>query len=144
MKLQELQILADEDLRINKSNLDVESLRTPELHNKWMKFLNAERLAFNMLSEKSNEIYKEKWEYYSGKSDAAVYKEKPFALKILRQDINIYINSDKEYMEFNLKLKLSEEKVDFCLQTLKQITSRNWHISNAIKWKMFQNGIDSL
>ena len=39
MDLEKLQELADGDLKINDTELDLESLKTPQLHNKYMKHL---------------------------------------------------------------------------------------------------------
>ena len=40
MTFDELQQLAEKDLKIDNLALDLESLKTPALHNKWMKFHN--------------------------------------------------------------------------------------------------------
>ena len=37
MDLEQLQELADKDLNINDTELDIESLKTPQLHNKYLK-----------------------------------------------------------------------------------------------------------
>ena len=37
MDLEQLQIEADKDLKINDTELDLESLKTPQLHNKYLK-----------------------------------------------------------------------------------------------------------
>ena len=83
MDLEKLQELADSDLKINDTELDLESLKTPQLHNKYLKLLSK----FNLLLKKADSDYailhRNKWEYYMGKSDPIVYKEKPFDLKIL-------------------------------------------------------------
>ena len=36
MDLEKLQEIADSDLKINDTELDLESLKTPQLHNKYM------------------------------------------------------------------------------------------------------------
>jgi hypothetical protein len=40
MTLEELQQAIDKDLKINDTELDLESLKTPQLHNKYLKHLN--------------------------------------------------------------------------------------------------------
>ena len=40
MTLEELQTMADKDLKINDVELDIESLKTPQLHNKYSKYHN--------------------------------------------------------------------------------------------------------
>ena len=37
MDLEQLQEQADKDLKINDSELDLESIKTPQLHNKYLK-----------------------------------------------------------------------------------------------------------
>ena len=39
MTLEELQELAEKDLKINDIELDIASLQTPQIHNKYLKFL---------------------------------------------------------------------------------------------------------
>ena len=78
MDLEELQILAEKDLKINDTELDLESLKTPQLHNKYLKHLNKFKL---LLSKSQIDYYtlrKEKWEYYTGKAPQQVYAEHPF------------------------------------------------------------------
>ncbi len=85
MDLEQLQNEVDKDLKINDTELDLESLKTPQLHNKYMKHLTKFKL---MLSKANTDFYslrRDKWEYYTGKADPQVYAEKPFDLKILKQ-----------------------------------------------------------
>ena len=50
-----------------------------------------------------NKIKKDKWEYYTGKADPAVYQLKPFNLKLLRQDVDKYIESDDEWIKSEIR-----------------------------------------
>lgn len=140
MDLEKLQELADKDLKINDSELDLESLKTPQLHNKYMKHLTKFKL---MLSRAEGDLYntkRELWEYYTGKADASVYAEKPFNLKILKQDVDKYIESDEEWIKANQKVKYLETIVDFLDRTLRQISNRTFTIKNAIDWRKFTSG----
>ena len=140
MDLEKLQELADKDLKINDSELDLESLKTPQLHNKYMKHLTKFKL---MLSRAEGDLYnakRELWEYYTGKADASVYAERPFNLKILKQDVDKYIESDEEWIKANQKVKYLETIVDFLDRTLRQISNRTFTIKNAIDWRKFTSG----
>ena len=53
MDLEQLQDLAEKDLKINDTELDLESLKTPQLHNKYLKFLNK----WKLLQTKANIDY---------------------------------------------------------------------------------------
>ena len=52
MDLEQLQQLVDKDLKINDTELDLESLKTPQLHNQYMKHLTKFKL---MLSRQEPE-----------------------------------------------------------------------------------------
>ncbi len=93
MNLEEIQEQAEKDLKLDDTELDIESLKTPELHNKYLKLLSK----FSLLLKKADSDYavlhRDKWEYYTGKADSKVYMEKPFDLKILRADVDKYLLS---------------------------------------------------
>ena len=140
MDIEQLQEQADKDLKINDSELDIESLKTPQIHNKYMKHLTKFKL---MLSRADSELHikkREKWEYYTGKADSTVYVEKPFNLKILRQDVDKYIDSDEEVIKAKQKVDYLTTVVDFLDRSIRQISNRTFTIKNAIDWKKFTSG----
>ena len=140
MDLEKLQQQADTDLKINDTELDLESLKTPQLHNKYMKHLTKFKL---MLSRAEGDLYntkRELWEYYTGKADASVYAEKPFDLKVLRTDVDKYIESDEELIKAKQKREYLTTVVDYLDRTLRQITNRTFTIKNAIDWRRFTSG----
>ena len=140
MDLEQLQELAEKDLNINDTELDLESLKTPQLHNKYLKHLTKFKLLLTRSQDDFNKIKKDKWEYYTGKADPAVYQLKPFNLKLLRQDVDKYIESDDEWIKANQKVKYLETIVDFLDRTLRQISNRTFTIKNAIDWRKFTSG----
>ena len=92
MDLEQLQEQADKDLKINDSELDLESIKTPQLHNQYLKHLTKFKLMLSRAESELHIVKRGKWEYYTGKADPTVYAEKPFNLKILRQDVDKYID----------------------------------------------------
>ena len=140
MTLEELQELADKDLKINDTELDLESIKTPQLHNKYLKFLTKYKLMLSRSETEYNIMKREKWEYYTGKSDPQVYTLKPFNFKLLKVDVPQYIDSDPEVQRLNQKVKYLETVVDFLDRTLRGITNRTFTIKNAIDWKRFTSG----
>ena len=140
MNLEELQAQADKDLVIDDTELDTESLKTPILHNKYLQYYNK----FNLLLKKSQweerTLNREKWEYYTGKSDPSVYKEKPFDLKVLKADVHIYISSDVDLQKIQAKVVYQEAIVYYLEQILKIINNRSFTIKNAIEWRRFTSG----
>ena len=140
MDLEKLQEEASKDLKIDDTELDMESVRTPIIHNKYLKYLSK----FSLLLKKSEDDYdvlaKDKWEYYTGKAPAEVYAEKPFDLKILRTDIDKYLDSDIDLQKQKQKVDYINTTVDFLDRTIRQIANRGFTIKNAIDWRKFTSG----
>ena len=140
MDLEKLQDLADTKLKINDTELDLESLKTPQLHNEFMKHLTKYKLMLSRAETEYNMMKREKWEYYTGKADASVYAEKPFDLKILRTDIDKYLDSDIDLQKQKQKVDYLSTTVDFLDRTIRQIGNRGFTIKNAIDWRKFTSG----
>ena len=140
MDLEKLQELVDGDLKINDTELDLESLKTPQLHNKYLKHLNNFKLLLTRAKTDVNIMKKVKWEYYTGKASPEIYKQKPFDLKILKQDIDKYLESDEDLIKLTQKVEYLQTVVDFLESTVRQISNRSFAIKNAIEWKKFTSG----
>ena len=140
MNLEEIQELVDKDLKINDSELDLESIKTPQIHNKYMKLLSKFKLMLSRHESEFHIIKKQKWEYYTGKADPSVYAEKPFNLKILRQDVDKYIDSDEDIIKLKQKSDYLNTVVDFLDRPVRQISNRTFTIKHAIDWKKFTSG----
>lgn len=140
-----LQTMLKEDLTLNDAELDSESLRIPKVHSKYLNIFHDEKLILQNLKFKKRVLLKEKWEYYTGKMDQDTLKEKnlePFALKILKQDVDMYIQSDKQIIDLDTRIALQQEKVDFLQESIKIINNLQWHIRDAIAWRKFINGVN--
>ena len=140
MDLEQLQDLADKKLKINDIELDIESLKTPALHNEFLKHLTKYKLLLSKAQTEYNTMKRDKWEYYTGKADAAVYALKPFDLKILRTDIDKYLDSDEDLQKQKQKVDYLDTTVDFLDRTIRQIGNRGFAIKNAIDWRKFTSG----
>ena len=140
MTLEELQEQADKDLKINDTELDLESLKTPQLHNQYMKHLTKFKLMLSRAETEHNILKREKWEYYTGKADASVYAEHPVDLKILRTDIDKYLDSDIDLQKAKQKVDYLNTTVDFLDKTIRLISNRGFVIKNAIDWRKFTSG----
>ena len=77
-----------------------------------------------------------KWEFYSGKD------ETPFPLKILKQDLPIYLESDVELIESKNKFEYYKTILTFLEGILKSLNNRGFQINNAIRWKQNTEGWD--
>ena len=85
-------------------------------------------------------LYRQKWEYYGGKADPQVYKEKPLDLKILKQDVPIYLEGDEELIESQHTVEYHKAMCDHAEKMCKMLNNRGFQIKNAIDWKRFMEG----
>ena len=103
MTLDELKKMVSEDMIIDDTELDLESLKTPQLHNKYLNLYTDEKLKLSKVQSEVKALIRVKWEYYTGKLDEDQLKElgwEPFQYKILKNDIDKYLESDSDLIEF--------------------------------------------
>lgn len=141
MTLDELKEIVYKKLPINQDRLDTEALNNQRLYAEFIDY----KTNFEFLLAKAKgdykKLYRDKWEYYGGKADAKVYATKPFDLKVLKGDLNIYIESDQEIIDAENKIIYLETTSKYIDGVLKSIQSRGWDIKNAIEWKKFEAGM---
>jgi len=142
MNLDQLKEEAKKDLIIeNEEQLGSESLKNQKIK---IKYLD-QRSRFQLLLQKANgdyqRMYREKWEYYGGKSDVKVYVAKPFDLKVLKNDLAMYITSDEEVIALMDKIGYLEIVIKYLEGIIKSIDNRGWDIKNTIEWKKFEAGM---
>ena len=140
MNIDELYIEVERDIKIDDTELDLESIRTPQLHNKYLKIFTKHSLQYKKLQDDYKVLYREKWEYYTGKASPEVYAEKPFELKVLKADIGIYMEADKDLQQLGQRMAYTKQIVEYLERILKEINNRNWNIRNTIEWKKFLHG----
>jgi len=142
MNLDQLREEARKDLVVNnEENLASESLTNQKIKSKYLDH----RSKFQLLLQKHNgdyqRMYRQKWEYYGGKSDAKIYIAKPFDLKVLKTDLAMYITSDEEIIQLMDKIGYLEIVIKFIDGVIKSIDNRGWDIKNAIEWRKFEAGM---
>jgi len=143
MTLDDLRNMTIKDLVMDETELDAESLKTPQLHNKYLNLLQDEKLILRKLISEKNILYRLKWEYYTGKMDKETLDEhgwEPFQLNVLKKDMNIYLDSDKELSLVRDRVAYHEVKLEFLEEILKELNTRHWKIRNAIEWRKFTSG----
>ena len=142
MTLEELKQESYKDIPINKvENIDQESFFNQEIKAKWLDYKSRFELLLARSKGDYQVMYREKWEYYGGKADAKVYAAKPFDLKVLKTDLQMYIASDNDIIELSNKIAYLETTIKFIDGVIKSIDNRGWDIKNAISWKQFEAGM---
>ena len=142
MKLEELQQEARDDLKIlDQERLDQESYKNQNIKPKWLEYRTHFDQLLIMVKANHQKMYREKWEYYGGKSDAKIYAAKPFDLRVLKTDLQMYINSDEEILNLQGKISYYESIIKYVDGVIKSIDNRGWDIRNATEWKKFEAGM---
>ena len=140
MNIDELYTEVERDIKIDDTELDLESIRTPQLHNKYLKLFTKHSLQYKKLQDDFKVLYRVKWEYYTGKASPKVYEENPFELKVLKTDIGIYLEADKDLQQLGQRMAYAKQIVEYLERILREINNRNWTIRNTIEWKKFLHG----
>ena len=140
MTLDELQAKAEKDLTIDDTELDLESLKTPQLHSQYLKTYSTYALMLKKAEGDYSKLHIKKWLFFTGKAEPQEYKDKNFDLKVLRQDVDKFIDSDDDIIKQRQKVEYLKQICNYCENTLKQINNRTFQIKNAKEWKKFTMG----
>lgn len=143
MTLDDIRKEIERDVRLDDSALDLESLKIPQLHSKYLNFLTDERLVLRKTESEMAALLRAKWEYYTGKmsqEELTVRGWQPFALKILRNDLDLYLDGDDDLNKMRQKTAFLKEKISLLEEIIKELNNRHWKIRNAIDWRKFTNG----
>ena len=139
MNLNDLKEMCNRDTTIG-IDLDGYSISIPELANKYHQLAFDERKTLRFLEAQYDIIKLSRWKYYSGKANPDEYDKEPFDLKVLRNDIDMFLSADKLIKDIKDKVEEQEEKIRLIEDTAKVIQNASFNISNAIKWKKFLSG----
>ena len=145
MKLESILALWEQDSKVDRLELDKESLKIPSLHNKYLKIYSTENLQLKKMIHELKELERNKFEYYSGKlseEELGEFGWEQFDHKLLKQDIPRYLESDADIINLLLKIDYQKEKVEAVKSIMSNINGRSFNIGNAIKWQQFLNGIN--
>ena len=140
MNLDEIQSLWEEDSKIDEDELHTESTKIPSLHAKYYRILNNILLLKKIEENKFKQLKKEKWQYYTGKADPEVYIDIPFDHKVLRQDVDKYMDADEDLIKILSKIDYFQVMLNYLDSILKTINNRTYQIKNSIEWQQFIRG----
>lgn len=132
------------DASIDFTELGIASLKIPELHSKYLKIFFEERRKLKGLEFQSKELFLKKYEYYNGRLSEEELESlgwEPFLKRLMKNEIDMYIDADKDIVEKNMRIVMQKEKLDFLEEVIKNINQRNFQIKNAIEWRKYTQGV---
>ena len=142
MKLEDIHDMWDRDSKINPSELDIEALKVSELHAKYLKVFHKERLILLKLEKDLQVLKRDKYEFYTqGPSEEHLKRgwEYP-GVRILKNEANIYLDSDHDIIDLSLRIAYQKEKIDLIENIIRSLNSRNFQIKHAIDFLKWSQG----
>ena len=143
MKLEQIFELWEVDSKIDIAELQFESLKIPQLHFKYYKIYIGEKSLLSKLRTNHSQLKLEKTEFLTQgpteETDAKGWKLPPKG-RVIKSEIEIYLQADKDLIDIALKIQLQEEKIELLKSILDTIKQRSFHIREAIEFLKFQNG----
>ena len=146
MNLDELKTMWKKDCEIDDIELDNASLEVPKLHAKYQDLLTSKILVMKQYQFKYDTLLKNKWLWYNGKMSEDQIKELGWnddpldGLKIMKNDLQLFYNSDTDIQELNAKIEYLKVTIDYLKECMTNITWRHQTIKNTIDWRKFMAG----
>jgi len=143
MRLEDVQTAWEEDSHIDRSELGEESLKIPKLHSKYFRIFTGERLLFRKLDSEMKQLKLSKFEFYTMGPTEETHLlgwKLPAQGKILKSEVNNYIEADKDIVALSLKIGVQNEKIDLLESIIKSLVGRGFNIKSAIEWERFKTG----
>jgi len=117
MTLDEIKSQWEKDCEIDDIELDKSSLEIPKLHAKYQDLLTSKILVMKQYQFKYDTLLKNKWLWYNGKMSEDQIKELGWnddpldGLKIMKNDLQLFYNSDTDIQELNAKIEYLKFKL---------------------------------
>lgn len=137
----EVKELALEEVTINEHDLDGESLRTAKLHSRWLSMMGDEAVKMKQIQNLMKKLMLERSRFFLGTQTDKYYAEhgQPH-VRVPKTDLPLYIDADDQICAVRELAEIQEQLVGFLEKTVKEISSRTFHIRAAIDWRKFESG----
>ena len=144
MKLEEIQEFWNADREIDITELATESVRIPQIHDKYLKIYIDERIRLKGLQFELTKLVRLKTDYYAGKLTQEELEKlgwEQFLQRLLKNEISTYIEADEDIIKSKKNIVLIEEKCYYLDSIIKMISNRGFQIKGAIDWIKYKSGI---
>jgi len=142
MNLEKIQEMWEADSRIDMDNLHDESVKIPQLHQKYYTLYTTIKLLRAKSSDTLNVLRLERYNYYSGKASAEAYVEEPFPYKVRdKESMTMHMSADEKLTKVRLKLEYYDVMLAFLEDILRMVHNRGYQIKNSVDFLKFQSGM---
>ena len=134
----------EQDSSIDRNKLTEESLKTPNLHAKYLKILMAHKVKLMSKIHAFNELKLAKFRYYRGEMSKEDLTEHGWLQwqgpRPLKGDMEQFLEGDKDMTKEKVRIQYLENCIYQLESILMQIKARDWQIKNAIENSKFIAG----
>lgn len=135
MKLEQILSMWKEDSQIDITELGQEATKIPNLTQKYYEILVQERMLLRKQEYDLKKLKLEKYEFYTqGPNEETEQKGWMLPPKgiIIKSEIPMYLDADKDIIELSLKIGVQQEKVEALETIIKSLKDRGFNIRAAI------------
>lgn len=143
MKIEEIRAEWDADAVIDKTEIGDESLKIPKLHAKYTRMLSDERLLLRKLESDLKVLKRDKYEFYTmgpTKEQKDLGWELPARGMVLKQDINIYMDADRDIVALSLRIGMQQEKIEVLDSIVRSVMNRGYQLKTTLDFLKFTMG----
>jgi hypothetical protein len=145
LHLDDLMAMWEKDAQIDKTNLAEEALRIPLLHHTYSKLYVRHIMILRKLEGQLKKLRLEKAMFYQhGPSSFKEARDANWKLppqgKVLKSDVEKYVDADDDVIKKTLSVAFAKEKAEFLESVLKTFRERGFNIRTALDFLKFQNG----
>lgn len=144
MQLDELKASWEVDCVINPHKLDEASIRTANLHQKYLDLLTGYKLKIFKLDKEYLAMKGLRSRYYNGhltKGELVEHGWDQYQYKTpLKSELDRLLETDKYLLDILDKQSYYKFCFEYCEEVMKALRERNWQIRNTIEWLKFQAG----
>jgi len=145
MKIDDVLVMWEADSVIDDNHLGEASTRTAKLHAKYIKLLVEAKMKKTMLDIEYNALKKTKIRYYRGELTKGELSDLGWEQwqynKPLKAEMDEFLKGDDDLSKISMRIEYIETTIYALESILSQIKSRDFQLSNGIKWKVFLAGM---
>lgn len=144
MTLEELIDQWEIDSVIDDNHLDRESVRTPNIHAKYLRILMGYKMKLSALKTEYNTLRQRKFRYYRGEMSKTELDSNGWdqwqGVKPLKNEMNEFLEGDTDLNKIAIKCQYLENMIQAVESIMTQVKARDWQIRNTVEWKKFIAG----
>lgn len=143
MTFEELMESWSKDCEVDFTNIGTAALDIAKLHSKYYKIYIGEKSKYLRQVEQHKKLRLDKYEFLTmGPTEETknLGWRLPPQGRILKAEVQQYLDADPDIQASNLKMALMKEKVDFLDSIIKSLPQRGWNLKVALEHLKFVNG----